>query len=87
MSRSVFNTEQIKSREDFRQFLNWLVDDYKHNSASWENDSLDGFLKALQAYSRDIDGYYKWKEPTLDPEQPSWRQFADLLDFPPIDGQ
>ena len=71
--------ESITTRADFIKFLAELSEDYQNNVKGWENATLEQFLNALQAYSQDIDGYYKNMNLAVDPDQASWRVFADML--------
>ena len=71
--------EEIKTRKDFCQFLNLLLEDYMKQGENWENNTLEDFLGALQAFSLDISGYYKNTDQTIDPDTPSWRVFADMI--------
>ncbi|MEM0941906.1 MAG: hypothetical protein AAGI25_19265 [Bacteroidota bacterium] len=41
----------IETREDFKEFLKLLQEDYKNNGSEWENDSLELFLEALYGYN------------------------------------
>lgn len=71
--------EGIKSRKDFKIFIETLIKDFKENKKSWENQNLEDFLDALGRYSEDIDGYYKNAKINIDPDKVNWRVFADCL--------
>ncbi len=59
---------EIKTRKDFEKFLRLLIDDYRNNKDSWENDRLDFYLEGLYGYN------YEAEE-----EEPSWKLFAEIL--------
>ena len=71
--------EKLNSKDDFTHFLDLFFQDYKDNKSKWENVTLDDFLSALVQYSRDVDRYYKNFKNDVDPNEPSWRLFADIL--------
>ena len=59
---------QIKSKKDFDTFLQIFLKDFYKNCSDWENNSLERFIEALCAYSKDKG------EVVL-----SWAFFAELL--------
>lgn len=73
------DTTKIKSKKDFKIFLEKLYDDYLNNSKTWESATLEDFLKSLISYTEDIDGYFTSKDQSIEPELPSWSLFADIL--------
>jgi hypothetical protein len=72
------NVHQIRSREDFTDFLGVLLADFKKNPNDWENRDLDSFLKALKAWVEDMDGYFQNLGETV-PAQPSWKTLGQIL--------
>src|SRR5512146_2235422 len=71
--------DTVTSLTSFRVFLDELAEEASTRLAEWENQDVPSFLKALAAYSRDIDGYYKNHGISISPDVPSFRLFADLL--------
>lgn len=71
--------EQIESKKDFEDFLRQFRQDLKSNANDWENLTLEDFLEALQAYTEDIEGYYKNMNIPFDDKRPTWKVFAHLL--------
>jgi len=69
--------EDVKTREDF---IAYLAASQTEDTVSWENNTLDRFLEALEAYTNDIGGYYKNNKIAVDPDKPSWRVFADIIE-------
>jgi hypothetical protein len=69
----------IKTKEDFTFFLELLLNDYKQNNDDWENKTLINFLEALHAYSNDLEGFYSNNDITFDKNNPSWKNFAQIL--------
>lgn len=70
---------EIKTREDFIEFMHLFCEDYANNSSSWENNKLETFLEALTSYSEDIDGYYQNIKKQPIPQDINWQVFAELL--------
>lgn len=71
--------KSVKSRGDFTEFVDLLRVDRDHNRNSWQNDSLDAFLRGLSAFSRDMEGYYKNMGEAVNVESISWRMAAQML--------
>ena len=61
--------ENMQTKEDFENFLVWLLEDVKKNKNRWENQDLESYLNALHGFVHDIEEY----------RQPSWRMLADML--------
>ncbi len=60
--------ENIKTQQDFIDFLQLLKRDYQENKEEWENDSLESFLEGLHGYCLDKP------QDTL-----TWKTFAEIL--------
>ncbi len=71
--------EQIESKKDFELFLQHFRSDLKSHPEEWENLTLMDFLEALQAYTEDVEGYYKNMNIPFDEAKPTWKVFARLL--------
>ena len=71
--------DNIKDKRDFERFLERLKLDFRDNKEDWENKTLKDFLESLQAYTEDIEGYYKNQNKLFDSENPSWQTFAQIL--------
>lgn len=71
------NTEWIKTKQDFIQFLDNLIVDYQQNQ--WENNNLEDFLTAMESWVEDAEGYYQNINAPQILQTPSWRLFADIL--------
>ncbi|WP_289136480.1 hypothetical protein [uncultured Brevibacillus sp.] len=63
----------VDSKNDLIQFIKALRHDLLVNPDEWENQTLDGFLEAMES----------WMEDTMDigflAEQPEWKSFAAIL--------
>jgi len=72
---------EIKSRDDFYEFLTLLRDDLHKRPDGWENNNLDAFLEAMAAYTKDIGYMYRNNNIDIDVDvsNPPWRVFADIL--------
>ena len=49
------NFPEVKSREEFAEFVKALAVDYQSSIAEWENVSVPDFLEALGAWVKDRD--------------------------------
>ena len=78
MHSKLKSTEWIKTKSDFVEFMNLIVDDYNENGKSWENKNLQDFIAAMAVYSNDVDGFYK-NDKLGNPEIPTWKIFADII--------
>lgn len=47
-------TDQVRSREDFRDVVAALVMDFKRQGDDWENGDLGRFLEALEGVATDV---------------------------------
>lgn len=74
----MYDVSQIKTRQDFRNFIEWLAEDFKTNPSGWENDNLQSFLDALVVYTNDVKGYYTGIGMENEVEPASWR-LADII--------
>ena len=68
----------VKSKDDFTRFIDILVQDLQENPASWENKTLNDFLRAIQSWTEDMEGYYINNGLPI-PENVDWRTFARIL--------
>lgn len=78
MTKNAWNIEVI-DRQSFQEFARLLHKDFKTNPEKWENNKLESFLEATEAYASDLDGYYLNNHPDINAEIPTWRVFADIL--------
>ncbi|QQO08838.1 DUF7660 family protein [Breznakiella homolactica] len=68
----------VRSKNDFVQFIKLLKKDLKDNPDEWENADLTRYLSAMAAWVSQIDGYYiNMGEKT--PADISWNVFANIL--------
>lgn len=71
---------QIKTREDFIEFMNLFVTSIRSGGAI-ENNTVESYLDAMASWVEDMDGYYEnmgiINEVHL--EAINWRVFADIL--------
>jgi hypothetical protein len=68
----------LGAREDAIDVVRGMVEDLRTHPDSWEDATLYRFLEALAASIEGIEHAYTNERRTL-PEQPSWRQLAELL--------
>jgi hypothetical protein len=48
--------EKIENREDFIEFISYLVKDLKQNSNEWANTNLEDYLNSIASWVEDMDG-------------------------------
>lgn len=70
--------QEIKTKEDFEQFLLLLILDLKNKNSEWENTDLDRYLSAMSDYTDTLNETDKDGN-VLPDNQPSWKLFAELL--------
>jgi hypothetical protein len=58
--------------------LEELRADLGANSADWENSTLEDFLEALSAWTKDLDGYFENRGEQV-PADPDWALIAKML--------
>ncbi len=69
---------QVKTKEDLAAFIAALRLDLAANPEEWENHTLERFLEAMEAWIRDMDGYFKnMGQPVVD--VPNWRTLAHIV--------
>lgn len=73
------NEFNVTGRQTFIEFLGLLHNNLLNNSGSWENKTLPEFLKALSAYTEDIQGYYDNTKQNINADEPDWSTFADIF--------
>lgn len=71
--------QRVKSKEDFLKILSLLREDLHINSKQWENNTLESYLEAMEAWAMVMEKYYAQRDVDVDLERPSWRVFADIL--------
>jgi hypothetical protein len=68
----------IKTKNDFIDFIIALIEDFKLNPDSWENQDIVSYLEAMSAWIKDSDGLYKNTGEKL-PKPSDWKVMARLL--------
>lgn len=71
--------KKIKTKEDLTKFLELVLEDFRTNKDTWENDTLDRFLSALAQFTKDFNGYRLHNPLSSGEEDPSWRTFGEIL--------
>ncbi|HTF53530.1 MAG TPA: hypothetical protein VK735_39310 [Pseudonocardia sp.] len=66
------------SRTELTRFIDQLADSFVEESETWENDSLERFLRAWAVWLFEMDGYFKNIGQPV-PESPSWQLIAQML--------
>lgn len=68
----------LDSREDFVNFVEFLIEDLRNNKDKWENFSLENYLDAIARWTGSIDSFYKNQGWDL-PQNINWKVFAQIL--------
>jgi len=77
---------EVDSKERLADFVAALAKDLQENARDWENVNLSRFLDAMEAWVRDMDGYYKNTGQPI-PDTPTWRTFATNADIGGVAGE
>ncbi|MCZ8520959.1 MULTISPECIES: DUF7660 family protein [Paenibacillus] len=64
------NPKDVSTKEDLVTFLHALRHDLTENTATWENQTLESFLEAIEAWLNDSN---------LVSDTPTWSTFATSL--------
>lgn len=70
---------EVNDRKSLAKFIGIMREDIERNMEKWENSTLESFLEAMQAYTKDIHGYYSNMHPEVNADAASWRVFSDIL--------
>lgn len=68
----------IQTREEFLIFLNFLIKDKETNCEEWENKNISEYLKAIESWVEDMDGYYNNMNLEI-PNNIDWSLIATLF--------
>lgn len=71
-------TKGIKTKNDFLEFMDYLIKDLKINPEKWENNNLNTYLEGIQAWTEDMEGYFKNNNQKV-PEDINWQFIANIL--------
>jgi hypothetical protein len=71
---------KVESKEDFTEFINILMRDFKENPGEWEDHSkpVISYLESIKAWVQDMDGYYMNTRQDV-PKDINWNFIATLL--------
>lgn len=69
---------EIKSKEDFINFIELLVSNLKNNPEEWSNKTLSEYLESISSWTEDMEGYYQNNKIPI-PENIDWKVFANIL--------
>ncbi|MDQ0775848.1 hypothetical protein QF026_004314 [Streptomyces aurantiacus] len=78
MTNLLTPNDHIADREALCAFLTRLRAEYDENGAEWENQTLDTFLEALDAWVSSAPGWYANHGQAL-PAEGDWTFFARAL--------
>jgi hypothetical protein len=72
------DASNVATREDVVGVIHAMVNDLRKHPDDWGNASLESYLDALATSIEDLDQGYAERGEVV-PDQPSWRQVAELL--------
>ncbi|MFN4364394.1 hypothetical protein [Chryseobacterium hispalense] len=70
--------EEIKTKQDFIDFVEVLTIDLEKKSEEWTNKNLHEYLEGIASWTEDMDGYYINNNLPI-PENVNWKLFANIL--------
>ena len=70
---------EVHSRVDLASYVDELLIELQAHPEKWENATLERYLEALSRYLRDLPGWCKNNEPSIDADQAEWHLFAIAL--------
>ena len=68
----------VKTKDDLIAFIGALAEDSRTNTDEWENINISDYLSSIQAWLKDMDGYYKNNGGNM-PADIDWNFIAVLL--------
>lgn len=68
----------IKSKEELIDFLDFLSKDRSKNKEEWQNNTLEDYLAAIGSWIEDMESYYENMN-LLIPDNENWSFIATLL--------
>ncbi len=69
---------EVRTREEFIQFVRVLASNRDDKPDEWENPDLPAYLEALAAWVEDMDGYFQGRREPV-PQQPTWNTLAQIV--------
>ena len=69
----------MTTRQEFQEFLEFLVSERINSPDQWENSTLSSFLEAMAGFTADIDGYFAQQGGVENAENATWSVFAQIL--------
>lgn len=71
---------KVESKEDFVEFVNILMSDFKENPGEWGDNyrPVISYLESIQAWVQDMGGYYMNTKQDI-PNDINWNFIATLL--------
>ena len=68
----------IKSKEELIDFLDFLSKDRSKNKEEWQNNTIEDYLAAIGSWIEDMEGYYENMNLPI-PDKENWSFIAILL--------
>tara|TARA_B100001094_G_scaffold249299_1_gene246538 strand:- start:802 stop:1068 length:267 start_codon:yes stop_codon:yes gene_type:complete len=56
--KTIYENNEVSTKEDFIDFLEFMSKDFTENKHEWENHTLCHYLESIAAWVRDMDGDY-----------------------------
>lgn len=69
---------KVKSKTNFTEFINLLINDYKNNKQEWENQTIEEYLDGIKSWIEDMEFYYKNTNQEM-PDNINWQFLANIL--------
>lgn len=79
-SKPISESNDVSTKEDFIDFMQFMSQDFIDNKEEWQNHSLCHYLESIAAWVHDVDGNYSslGEEASRDKDI-NWRLIAGLF--------
>lgn len=68
----------IKSKEELIDFLDFLSKDRRKKKDEWENNTIEDYLASISSWIEDMEGYYEYINKPI-PNNQNWSFIATLF--------
>ena len=69
---------KVSTKEDFINFIEFLIEDFKNNNNEWENKTITEYLTGINSWVDDMEGYFINRNITI-PDNINWNLVANIF--------
>ncbi|MBV1857171.1 MAG: hypothetical protein KUG77_02085 [Nannocystaceae bacterium] len=73
------NAKAVTTRQEFQEFLEFLVLERTNHPDQWGNSTLPSFLEAMAGFTADLEGFFAQQGDMDNAESATWSVFAQIL--------